>query len=156
MNRWSSAWSSRWNRFLFESCDPKIVPILRIGFAILLIINAVVWMLDGEAWFSDEGILDQESAQKCFVSRDGRSSGGTPPLLRYKSPDPSHHLQFTLASWNRSRWQVACIFLLLVSFHHRNPLICDGEDTVMRLFAFFMLFLPWTIAGASCAASSDR
>jgi hypothetical protein len=41
-----------------------------------------------------------------------------------------------------SRFQVACIFFWLVSFHHRNPMIIDAQDTVMRMLAFFFIFLP--------------
>jgi len=41
-----------------------------------------------------------------------------------------------------SRVQAAAIFVWLVSFQNRNPLINDGEDTVFRIFAFMMIWLP--------------
>ncbi len=44
-----------------------------------------------------------------------------------------------------SRLSSAFIFILLTSLQHRNPLICDGEDTVFRLFAFFLIMLPCKI-----------
>lgn len=51
-----------------------------------------------------------------------------------------------------SRFQAACIFFWLVSFQHRNPLICDGEDSVFRLLAFFFIFLPldhvWSVTNS--------
>src|SRR5690606_26579539 len=30
----------------------------------------------------------------------------------------------------------------LITFHHRNGLITDGEDIVFRLMMFFLIFLP--------------
>src|SRR5690606_36854473 len=41
-----------------------------------------------------------------------------------------------------SHVQAACLFVWLVSFQHRNQLIIDGEDAVMRLFMFFLIFAP--------------
>lgn len=41
-----------------------------------------------------------------------------------------------------SRIQLASIFVLYTSFIHRNILIFDGEDTLFRLFAFYLLFSP--------------
>jgi Vitamin K-dependent gamma-carboxylase len=139
------------DRFLFESCDPTIASVLRIGFAILLLINTSVWMLDGERWFSDAGVLKAEtvpglseipywsvfllSSSNVFVQF------GLLALML-------HSLLLLVGRW--SRFQAACIFFWLVSFQHRNPLICDGEDTVFRLFAFFFIFLPldhaWSIS----------
>jgi hypothetical protein len=50
-----------------------------------------------------------------------------------------------------SRFQAACIFFWLVSFQHRNPLIMDGQDTAIRMLAFFFIFLPldyrWSLSG---------
>jgi len=41
-----------------------------------------------------------------------------------------------------SRFQAACLFIFLVSFQSRNPLIGDGEDMVFRIFALFLIFMP--------------
>jgi hypothetical protein len=41
-----------------------------------------------------------------------------------------------------ARFQAACVFVWLVSFYHRNQLIFDGEDTVFRLFCFYLILLP--------------
>ena len=40
----------------------------------------------------------------------------------------------------------------------RNPLIIDGEDTVMRMMAFFLIWMPsgqcWSVQALPCAAGS--
>jgi hypothetical protein len=41
-----------------------------------------------------------------------------------------------------SQFQAAAVFFWLCSFQHRNPVIWDGEDTVFRLFAFFLMLTP--------------
>ncbi len=131
------------DRFLFESCDPIIASVLRIGYATLLIINVCVWMLDGNRWFSDAGVLKVDTVQ--HLSR-------IPYWSIFSVSSSTEFVQIGLSilllqsilllvgCW--SRFQAACIFVWLVSFQHRNPLICDGEDTVFRLFAFLFIFLP--------------
>ena len=34
-------------------------------------------------------------------------------------------------------------FILLLSLHHRNPLILQGGDDLLRITLFYMIFLPW-------------
>ncbi len=138
------------DRFLFESCDPTIASVLRIGFAMLLLINTNVWMLDGERWFSDSGVLKAETVPS--LSKIPHWS-----VFSFSSSNDFVQLglwtlmlqSFLLLIGCWSRFQIACIFFWLVSFQHRNPLICDGEDTVFRLFAFWFIFLPldssWSI-----------
>ena len=50
-----------------------------------------------------------------------------------------------------SRFQALSLFILITSFQSRNPLITDGEDTVLRLWLFFMMLMPldyrWSLGG---------
>jgi hypothetical protein len=34
-------------------------------------------------------------------------------------------------------------FILLLSLHHRNPIILQGGDDLLRITLFYMIFLPW-------------
>jgi hypothetical protein len=109
-------------------------------------------MRDGAVWFSDAGVLSHETAQRLG------SGSGWSVLYWLPSSEPvvyaclsvllAQAVLLLLGCW--SRFQMACIFVWLVSFQHRNPLICDGEDTVFRMFAFLMAFLPldcgWSLA----------
>ena len=132
------------DRFLFDSCDPRVAPLIRIAYACLLIIYTLVWMQDAQLWFTDAGVITSETVQ--------RMSDGARWSLLFFLPSTAnvvhaclgllllHAALLLLGCW--SRVQVACIFVWLVSFQHRNPLICDGEDTVFRWFAFLMIFMP--------------
>ncbi|MFO1062646.1 MAG: HTTM domain-containing protein [Pirellulales bacterium] len=135
---------ARSHRFLFESCDPTVIPLLRIGLGSLLMIVAATWLRDAELWFTDAGVLRSDTVDK--LSRF--------PHWSLLSLLPSTALvaqiclvmMFVQAAMLTigfyGRFQAACLFLWLVSFQHRNPLLCDGEDTLFRLLAFSFVFLP--------------
>jgi hypothetical protein len=132
------------DRFLFESCDVRIVPLLRIGFACLVIINTLVWMLDAELWFTDAGVLSSATAQHLNDRARWSLLFWLPSTLAVVKVCLSllllQSILLLVGCW--SRFQMTCIFIWLVSFQHRNPLICDAEDTLFRWFAFLMVFLP--------------
>lgn len=141
----------RFDAFLFQSCDPRLAPLLRILYAFLLIVYTSIWLRDGGVWFSDAGVLSQATAEQLG---DGRRwsllfwlPGTAPVVYGCLTALLVQAVLLLLGCW--SRFQMACIFVWLVSFQHRNPLICDGEDTVFRMFAFLMIFLPldcgWSI-----------
>ncbi|MGN6544993.1 MAG: HTTM domain-containing protein [Aureliella sp.] len=148
---WQRA-QERLDAFLFQSCDPRLVPLLRIAYAALLIVYTLVWLRDGEVWFGDAGVLSQETAQELGGGRRWsllfELPGTAPVIYGCLSVLLVQAVLLLIGCW--SRFQMACIFAWLVSFQHRNPLICDGEDTVFRMFAFLMIFLPldcgWSLA----------
>ena len=118
--------------------------VIRIAYAVLLLVFTTVWMLDATTWFTEAGVLHLDAARKVAID-------GTWSLFFWLPTDPrlvyaglmilfAQGLLLLLGCW--SRFQAACIFVWLTSFHNRNLLICDGEDTVFRLFAFFMIFMP--------------
>ena len=132
------------DRFLFEACEPTVCSAMRIALASLLIVCTGVWMLDCDLWFTDTGVLTARSAQAQIRGQHLSIFfllPTSPWLIRF-----SLMLLFVqcwlllLGCW--SRVQMACIFVWLVSFQHRNPLICDGEDAVFRLFSFMMIWMP--------------
>lgn len=136
--------SQAFDRFWFESGTLRTCVLMRISYAAVLLVYATVWLVDGARWFSDRGVMTADTARELL---DGPQWSlffwvpATPNLV---------HLCLCILILNAtcllvgffSRFQAACIFFWLVSFQHRNPLICDGEDTVFRLFAFFLIFLP--------------
>ncbi|MFM8215087.1 MAG: HTTM domain-containing protein [Pirellula sp.] len=133
-----------WERFLFDSCDPRVAPILRIGFAILSLIQTMVAWPDAAYWFTDDGVMQSQTAQ-------GILDPGAWSLLSLLPSKPwaaqlglicllVHGLLMLVGCF--SRFQAAAIFVWLISFQNRNPLITDGEDTVLRIFAFLMIWLP--------------
>ncbi|MEZ6136482.1 MAG: HTTM domain-containing protein [Pirellulaceae bacterium] len=149
------------DRFLFGSGTPEVCSAIRIAYALLLLVLVIVWCLDATVWFSDHGVLRASSAEEIsqhahwslffwLPQRDEYVYAGLGLLL-------VHGALMLCGCW--SQIQAACIFVWLTSFHHRNPLICDGEDTVFRLFAFFMVFMPldtcWAVWRKRVPANSD-
>lgn len=142
------------DHLIFQASTPAHIPWLRMGFAVLAIINTLVWLRDGSYWFSDAGVLSTTSALE--MNNHARWS-----LLFYLPSTPLvintcltllllHCILLLVGCW--SRLQMLCIFVWIVSFQIRNPIICDGEDTLFRCFAFFMIFLPldcgWSVTRA--------
>ena len=140
------------DKFLFESCDPRVVPLIRIAYATLLVIYTLVWLRDAGHWFTDAGVLTAAASQQLHEMPRWSLLYALPSTLGVVQCCLGllllHSLLLALGCW--SRVQVACIFVWLMSFQHRNLMICDGEDTVFRLFAFFMIFMPldcgWSLA----------
>ena len=54
----------RWDRFLFQSSDPRVVPILRVGFALMILIQAFVLWPDAAYWYSDVGVMQTQTARE--------------------------------------------------------------------------------------------
>ena len=134
----------RWDRFLFQSSDPRVVPILRVGFALMILIQAFVLWPDAAYWYSDVGVMQTQTAREI--------SGPMAWSLLFVLPSEPWVIQCALAMLIGhglmmliglySRVQAAAIFVWLVSFQNRNPSIHDGEDTVFRIFAFLLIWLP--------------
>ena len=151
-----------WDRFLFQSCDPSILPVFRIGYAILILVQSSVNWLDAERWYTDQGVLRTATAQQIL--------GPSAWSVLYLLPSTEwavrgclvllmmHACLLLLGVY--SRWQSAAIFVWLVSFQNRNPMLTDGEDTVFRLFAFAMIWLPldayWSIRPQSIRSQLIR
>jgi hypothetical protein len=41
-----------------------------------------------------------------------------------------------------TRFNTICLFVWLVSLHHRNNLIWEGEDLLLRIVCFLLIFMP--------------
>lgn len=118
--------------------------ILRIAIGALLCIYTYGWWLYGSHWFSDAGVLRTTTSNQLL-------NGEFKSLLVLLPQTPKvieigllllmvQSGLLLLGVW--SRFQAACIFVLLTSFQHRNVLIVEGQDTVIRWFVFIMILMP--------------
>lgn len=144
MITWFRKLLDTWDRFLNDAGDPRIVPILRIGIAVCLLIQiAVVWN-DAGYWFTDNGVVTSQTAQK-KLSFYGWSVfyllPSTEPVIQICLTCMAIHAALMLMGIS-SRLQAASLFFWLVSLQNRNPFILDGEDALLRLMLFFMIWLP--------------
>lgn len=143
VNRWKKIVAC-FDHFLFEGCDPRVCSLIRILYGGLLVIYTMIWMIDANLWFTGSGVMTAATAYAAGL-------GPRPSLFFWLPSTPAViHVALVilfvqacllmLGCW--SRIQVVCIFIWLVSFQHRNHEICDGEDTVFRLFSFLMIWMP--------------
>ena len=136
--------SRTFDRFLFGGGSPATCVLIRLVYGALSILYCALWISEAEKWFSNDGVMSVTTAQRVL--------GGSQWSLFYVMEATPGAVQLCL--WLMmfscvclflgvfSRVQAAALFFWMMTFQHRNPLICDGEDTVFRLFAFYMIFLP--------------
>lgn len=137
------AWK-RFDRFFFEPRETHICAIIRIAFSVLVLVNALVLLPDLTMWFGEDGILPE-------VVADTFSTLHTWTIFQWLPR--THAVLFAcyglfvaqaalLAVGFMPRLQAAGVFVWLVSFQYRNPLLLDGEDAVFRMLAFLLILLP--------------
>lgn len=124
--------------------DPRIPALIRIGYALLVLVNLAALYPNLELWFGESGVLPR----KVFLE------DYNPALWTLLLWVPPGHVALELCFWVfvahavclllgiGSRFSAAATFVWLVSFQNRNDLILDGEDKVMRLIGFLLIFMP--------------
>lgn len=131
-----------WNRFFHEPADPRIPALLRVGYASVVLINLVAWFPYLEMWYGETGVLPRDLASLRTFQWS----------LLLHVPRGLLPLQICLGIFAvqtvclllgvASRFSAASVFVWLVSFHNRNQLILDGEDDVLRILGFLLIFMP--------------
>lgn len=149
-----------WNRFFHGGAPPVAYVIVRIGFGLVIGITFLTGWADAQKWFGPNGMVSFE-ASRAIVDPD------TLTLFQiFPRSESAVTVLYTLVIIQAAclvlgiygRFQAACLFVLLASFHHRNNAWCDAEDTLMRLACFYMIFMPldarWSVR--NLLASSTR
>ncbi|HET7500907.1 MAG TPA: HTTM domain-containing protein [Kofleriaceae bacterium] len=128
---------------LFAERDPRLASVIRIGYGALLLINLAMWAPDLGLWFSESGVLPQAAAREIINEHAptilGWSQAGWWPQLCYGVLCASAVL--LTVGWH-SRIQAIIVLVGLTSFQDRNYAIVDGEDTLFRMFAFYLALCP--------------
>ncbi len=133
-----------WNDFFFAARDPRLASVLRIGFALIVLVNLAVLAPDLRLWFSEDGLVPAATGEQ-IINEHALS------LFSYlPHTDTVLYACFgvfvaqavlLLLGWY-TRVQAIGVFIWLVTFQHRNYAIVDGEDTVLRMFAFYLALCP--------------
>jgi hypothetical protein len=134
----------RWNALFFAPRDPRLASVIRIGFALIVLIDLAVLAPDLRMWFSEDGVLPAGMGEQIINEH-------AITLFSYlPHTDWVLYGAFTifvaqtvllLVGW-RTRIQAIGVFIWLVAFQHRNYAIVDAEDTVLRMFAFYLALCP--------------
>lgn len=132
------------DRFLFEQAEVDVCVRLRVMYACVLLVYLSTWWFDAGFWFSNHGVLQADTA--------ARLHGGWAGGIAVWFPSSPFGVRCVLAVMLlqtlalgcgiHSRLQACGLWVLLTAFQMRNPLILDGEDTVFRMLAFFMIWMP--------------
>ncbi len=131
-----------WNRFFFAPVSPLPIALYRIIFGLLVLADALLLAPDLMVWFGPHGVLTPATALQLTGPHRLNLFLLFPP-----GPGPVYLLfglltasSITLACGFFSRTSAALVYLTLVSFTHRNPLILHSGDTLLRISAFFLIF----------------
>jgi len=132
-----------WNGLVFAERDPRLAGVLRIGYGVLLLINLVMWAPDLRLWFSGAGLLPLSAAREIVNEHAPTVLGWIDaawwPWLCYGLLVASAVL--LTVGWH-TRIQAIVVLIGLTSFQNRNYAIVDGEDTLFRMFAFYLALCP--------------
>jgi hypothetical protein len=129
------------------------IALVRVLVGLVLLLNWALLSPDVLTWFGARGVLSSETARR--LTGEGRLN-----VLAVLPPSDAWAMAFFwltvlatlgLAAGYRTRWSTALTFLGLVSLHHRNPLILNSGDTLLRAVTFLLIFAP-----AGDALSVDR
>lgn len=125
--------------------------VVRWGFGLVLLANMAILAPDLGNWYSNDGIISYETATSML--------GSNPRIYIFKwlpNPQQTPFILFSILCLSISMFTVgfyprinaAISFILLTSFHHRNTLILNSGDTLMRSLLFLFMF-PNTAARLS-------
>lgn len=130
-----------WHTVMFEPTSPAPVCLFRILFGALTVLSCLLWISDLETWFGPNGVLAPD------VRMAAEIKGFSLLFLLPQTVEVTVALFVTtllsavfVMLGLKTRLSCLVLFVLLVSFHHRCPVILNSGDTLMRLFAFILMF----------------
>lgn len=124
--------------------DLRILEVLRRFYGLLLLLNTGLLWIDRRVFFGKDSFLPAEAAAQ-VVDPDTWSLFSFAPESHTVVDAALLVLMAgagALIFGKIPRSAAALCFVLLVSIHHANIMLFDAEDTVFRLFCFFLIFVP--------------
>jgi hypothetical protein len=149
-----------WNRFFHGPCDARVCAAIRITYALIVLAHFGVLYPDLDLFFTESGELPIEAARKVVspfstvtVGKEGEEADNR-RLLSLLELVPQTSTAVHVCWWIAvvhavlllvglsPRLNALFLFMWVVSFQVRNDLINDGEDRMMRVLCFFLIWLP--------------
>jgi hypothetical protein len=134
----------------FRREDERIYAVVRIGFAVVALLNLISLWPDRQVFFSDSGMVDQNVAMSqaypVYLSLFG--------LVRSEAAVTVVMLVTALAlvmlmAGVGARLAALWVLVWHVSYIARSPIVVAGWDSVLRCFSFLILVSPmgkcWTL-----------
>jgi uncharacterized membrane protein YphA (DoxX/SURF4 family) len=137
-----------WNRFFHSRIDARRMAIVRISYALLMLVWLAILYPDLDTWFGPAGLEPADVYEQARQPQQWSVLSWLP----HDVAAAASWLQFVfwlhivsaamLALGLFTRVNAVLVFVLLVSWQNRNPLIWDGEDPLFRLLGFYLLLMP--------------
>ncbi|MGE0496169.1 MAG: HTTM domain-containing protein [Vulcanimicrobiota bacterium] len=125
--------------------DIRSLALLRIAYALLILIDLATRARDLSAHYSDDGVLPRTamielSGNVHWVSV--HMMGGSAYFEAFLFLLNAFFALALLVGW-RTRWATFLCWFFLISLHSRNPMVLNGGDIYLRCIMFWANFLPW-------------
>lgn len=136
--------ASAWDRFFHAPQPVEGIALFRILFGAMLLLNWAFLAPDVRAWFGERGSLTAATALS--LTGPGRldafrllpgSDGWTLAVFGALGLTSA-----TLAAGFMTRTSAAVVFVGLASINHRNPVILNSADSLLRVLTFLLIFAP--------------
>jgi len=143
-----------WNRFFFDPQPTRVLGAYRIVIGLLTLYSFLLFAKDATAFFSDRGVVSVSTVER-MQEREWHSV-----LAWLRSPAAVKctlaalflaGASFTAGFYTRT--SAVLLYVLVTSFHERNPLVMNSGDSVLRTMLFFFMFAP---AGRSFSLDNLR
>ena len=118
---------------------------MRIGIALVILVDLLIRISDLEAFYSDTGVLPLEALfrngwNQYFVSIHTISGLWQIQLVLFIL---SFFCALMLLMGYRTQLFTVLSWFLLLSLHNRNGFILQGGDDLLRMVLFWAMFIPW-------------
>lgn len=132
---------TRWNRF---AIDPRSLALFRIAIALVLLTDLAIRATDLKVMYTDGGMFPRADICRLITSVWNWS-------FHFASGSPGYQamlfgiaalLAAALMLGYETRIAVIGSWLMLISIHHRVPVINSGAEILLRMLLFWAMFLP--------------
>ena len=127
------------------SVDLRALALLRIGVALVIILDLSLRLCDLTLHYTDQGLLPisalLEHAWNPFhfsIYNIGGSKGIVLGIFLL-----NYFFAISLLLGYKTRISTIFCWLLMISLHNRNPMILQAGDDLLRLLLFWGIFMPW-------------
>jgi Vitamin K-dependent gamma-carboxylase len=131
-----------WDQFFFAPADTLTCDIVRILYALIILVHSATNWSHVTMWWGESGVLPYAMSRQVIDAWT---------LFSYLPHTDEVawciYLALTVQAgllliglW--PRFQAIGMYVSLISLHHRNLLVLDAEDGVFRVIGFLMILLP--------------
>lgn len=118
---------------------------MRIGIALIILIDLIIRSQSLTAFYTDEGVLPlstlfRSNWNPSFFSLYAIATGWKIIAFLFLL---NGLFAFLLLIGFHTRLMTFLCWMMIVSLHNRNPLILQGGDELLRLTLFWAMFIPW-------------